>query len=402
MKRQFIVITSGRVVAALLQAVLLVFVARALGPSHFGLFSVVISIGILAQVLTDAGLGTLVIRERSSRPESPLLSAALRFSNWTALVLAASGLSVLTCCALLIRPEFWFLTPLALSTALERNADLWIGVALADGDTWSNALNLVVRRTVAILAFSAMEWAGVHALLAISIAMTLAGGISACTAHAYVDSRLVRAHSRVALKPVLTASWPYWLNSLAGQLKNVDTLIITSFAGNTAAGLYAAANRLSGPLLLVPTSLAAVVLPATARQAAARPTASLRQIKLKKLVITLTLVMTTCYASLAAVAPWLFPMLMGAEYAKAVPVFQIILISMCFASASVLTSAVRQGQGRPGVAARASVVSGIFSVGALMAGTSVFGIVGAAVGLLGSQVLQLLLLITGTKFFKKA
>lgn len=391
MRRQFIWISSGRAVAAVLQAVFLVLVARALGPAEFGLYSLVFSTLIIAQVISEAGLGTLIIRERSANPVSSIVGPALRLSNLTALWLATVGVISIAALGAVGENLLFALIPLAISSALERNADLWMGVALADGDTVANVFNLILRRALGLVILMGFLLISLTPMLAVSCSALMAAALSSIAAHRYVASRVDTRGYPVKARIIVAASWPYWLNSLSGQLRNLDMIIITSLSGSASAGLYAAAGRLTGPLLLIPTSISAVILPAAARHHSTQ--LSQPAFSARRLIVLTSIAMSVMYLALAIGAPIYFPLLVGAEFGKSVPVFQIILIGLCFSASTTLVSSVLQGRGNPAAPAKAALVAGIFSIILIAVGVKVFGIQGAAAGLALSFVMQLVLLL---------
>ena len=135
--------SSGRIIAAVLQSVSLVLVSRLLPVSEFGHLATFLGVTTLAQVVLDFGVGSLVTRERAAKPDNPVVAAALRFTNVSSLGLSATLLIGLTGAALLFSDAYWQMLPLAVWAAAERNADTRLSVAFADGDVQINVINLL-------------------------------------------------------------------------------------------------------------------------------------------------------------------------------------------------------------------------------------------------------------------
>lgn len=374
MKRQFIWVAGGRVLAAVLQAAILVLLARSTDPATFGFFSAVFGIGVVLQNAFDLGLGTYVVRERATEPHSGKIPTALRINNATSIAMGTFAIFVLCCLSVATPLTLWVFIPLAVAMAAERNADVRLGVALADGDARVNTLNLVGRRTGTILVFFVLIIpANAEPVLAYCLAAALAGLVSVAAAHGYVRRHIDPFVPRAGWHETLTASWPFYVNSFATQFRNLDTTLVAAFAGPAQGGLYAAAARLTGPLRILPTSLAAVLLPNATR-------ANEVSVRRRSLALTLyvVLVMTLIYGVLALIVPWGIPVVLGRSYSASIPALQIVLVGLVFAAGSSLLSASLQGWGdAPYVGMVAATTSALclvsVSIGAAVGGAKMAG-----------------------------
>jgi O-antigen/teichoic acid export membrane protein len=137
---QFFWVSGGRVVAALIQAAIMLLLVRAVSPSEFGFFAAVYGVMTVAQTFFDFGLPTLVIRERARQSNAGIVTAALRLNNSLSVALGVLLVSVTAVLGLLVDERFFLLLPLGVWAAAERNADAWLGVIFADGDARVNTL----------------------------------------------------------------------------------------------------------------------------------------------------------------------------------------------------------------------------------------------------------------------
>ncbi|MCC6435804.1 MAG: polysaccharide biosynthesis C-terminal domain-containing protein [Acidimicrobiales bacterium] len=89
--------------------------------------------------------------------------------------------------------------------------------------------------------------------------------------------------------------------------------------------------------------------------------------------------MSSAIGVLSAVsAPWLVPLLFGADFGPAVPLLWLLIPGQVLYNTAWVISARFLGAGRPGVAARAIGVAAVTNVVALGPAVSVFGAAGAA------------------------
>ena len=384
--RQFGWISSGRVLAAVIQAVTLVMLIRSVDPATFGIVSAALGAIVVAQTGFDLGIPALAARERAVNPNARVIGASLRLNTITSLIL----LLVLTCLALAlgtILPVFYTLAPLALSAAAERVADARLAIAIADGDAHLNTSVLVGRRALALsMLLGALYATQMDPVFAFSLAMAISALGSMILAIFSTRGR-IREHSQVRVRTLLRAANPYWINSLATQLRNLDTVIAAWLAGAVQGGYYGAAARLSTPLRIPATSLGAALLPAAARVKARSEWKPLLRVVAIALVAS-----TVAYGVLIPLCPYFIPILLGADYMEAVPVVQVVLAGLPFAAAVSMLAALLQGMGRKKTVAVSAVGSTLVCLCLVVAGSLAGLATFAALGLAVSFVVQALVL----------
>lgn len=384
---QFAWASSARIIAALLQALLLIFAARAITPAEFGLLASVLGVATVVQTGLDFGVSTFVTRERAASPDSGSISVALRFNAMTSV-----GMAVLSAAALLglgvLNPVFLLLLPLAIWISAERTADVRLSVAFADGDVHVNSLNLISRRAGAILAFLAMMYLGVEALLAYCLAVAAAALGSSLFANLYVRRR-VTAPGDISYRQLLRLAWPYWMHSVATQLRNLDSVITAAVAGAAQAGYFSIASRLTSPLRILPTSLASVLLPNASRAGRGG------MWRLAKLAGVAALVCVLVYGVVLVLTPLGVPLLLGEDYAPAVPAVMIVVAGLPFAATVSLYSSLLQGAGRKHFVATVSAVASTTCLVAVALLAWWLGAVGAALALSLTFVLQAVTIVGG-------
>ena len=383
---QVVWVTGGRLLAALLQALLLILVARALEVDEFGYLMAFVGVVTLVQVSVDCGVQTYITRERAATPDSGGVATALRFTVYSSLLLTALFAVGLTIAAASVSDIYWAMLPLALWGAAERSADMRFAVAFADGDVHVPILNLVARRSFTIVLFVAGGAIVDEPVLAFSIASAVSAVASALAARRIVRRR-VTAPSGISFAQLLRAARPYWLTSIALQARNLDVLVVSAFSGGSVqAGLYSSGSRLINPLQILPLSLAAVLLPASARSDTSRH--ALRRLYL--LTIAVVALLSVIYAAIFAATPTLVMEGLGERYEGAVTVIRVILVGLPFSSAAAMFSAVLQGRGKGRSVAVSTSTATVFCLVGIAVVAPSSGAAGAAAVLSGSFVVQLL------------
>jgi len=384
--RQFLWLFTSRVLGALLQAAFLLQAAATAGPSMFGLISAVVGALMAASALMDFGVGTFLTRARASSPLSPLVNAGLRLNLLSALLLGVISATCMAALGFVVDTRFWQLLPLAVWVSAEKVSDGWLSLAVADGDTRENTLSVLVRRVSAVLVFTVLL---VLSNGPVALMFSIASMVSAALGVIVTTQRLRRripSRNSAALRRVFRLAWPYWINTAATQLRNLDSAIVASVASTAVAGIYGVPSRLTSPLRMIPTTLAQIALPAAARGGRAGMTQLIRAI-----FIVMGL-MTAILGGVLLGAP-LAPLVLGRAYTDAVLPIQILAAGLWFASLCSFGNSLLQGRGRPSYVAAVSTATTLFALSAIGLGALLGGAVGATLGLSSSFVLQLSLLL---------
>lgn len=368
---QFAWVSIGRLLGALIQAITILLLARDLGPHSFGVFSAIFGVAIVFQAGLDFGIANMVVRERAIDPASPMIYSALRLADNLGITIFFVTAVPLFILAVTIDPFLFYLLPLAVWAACERHADIWLSVPLADGDARINTQNLLMRRIVAILLYIGAVSAGLNPAFAFSVSMALTAAASMIVVRKIVRNRITAPFRTVGYREIIKDSWPYWLNSLGTQARNLDTLVVSAVAGASQAGFYAATSRATGPLRILSSSLAAVMLPASASK-------NRRTADLIRIVAVMAAFCCILYGGLVLVVPMAVTLFLGSAYQGAVFSLQIVLAGLVFAAIASLFTSILQGFGHQLFVAKVSVINTVVCLFAVGVGGATAGAVGAA------------------------
>ena len=234
-----------------------------------------------------------------------------------------------------------------------------------------------------------MTLSGLMLLIVFGTAPVAAFGLAAATASVcslifarlYIRRRILPT-TAVPTRAILRLSFPFWFNSVAGQLRNLDALIVGAVGGTTHAGLYGAGARILGPLRLLPAALAAALLPAASRESFRVSPKLIRQMALFALLATVT------GLGGAMIAPLVVHHLLGTAYAGADLVIQLAIVGLPFASLVALFAAILQGIGKQSFVASIAFASTVACLCGVAIGTLLGGAVGAMIGYCVSTVLH--------------
>lgn len=314
-------------------AVLILYLARALGPAEFGVFSLALSIATVLLLPTDFGVSQSTARFLAERrgdraAAAGVYGAALRLKLFIAsavcvAIIAAAG----PVASAYDEPDLaWALRGMALSIFGQSAMQLYGGgfVALA-----RNSLNfrLVLSKSVvetgATIALVAAGGGAVGAAFGRAAGYLFGAGVAAALAVRLLGRGSVtpRRHEAIATRRLVGyATALFVIDGAFALFTQVDVLLIGAIIGATAAGLFQAPLRLITFLSYPGYAVANGVAPRLARASAEAPRVHLLTEALRYMVILQ-----------AAVVPvmvvWAEPviqLLLGDEYAESAEVLRAL------------------------------------------------------------------------------
>jgi O-antigen/teichoic acid export membrane protein len=354
---------SRQAVSLVMGAGTAVITARALGAEGRGEFVLAtLWVGLFALVLPmSIGYGFIYHIGQRRFSLSEALSNALTF----ALVVGLFGAVLATAAGLLWGPDILrgVSAHCLLVAALGVPAMVFTGTA---GLCLTGAG--LIRLGARIGAISSVTGLALCALLVLGLKLGVVGALLAVTANAYLSSALfflmVSPHApiRPALDPAAIAlAVRFGLKLHAGfiaQFLNyrLDRFIISFFLGPAAVGIYGIAVLLSELIWNVPGAVSNALYPRTSSTRADSAELTAGACRVSLLVVGLLCVVA------AVVGPALIPLVFGAEFAAAGPVFWALLPGVLALTAGKVLAPYLVGHNRPIVGTLGSVASLVATV----------------------------------------
>lgn len=360
-----------------LQIAVLPILARLLGPSAFGLVALAMPLILLANMISDAGLGNALIRERDSSPE--LESTIFWFSLGTSLALATIiGLVAWPVSVIMSEPKLAKVI-IALLVILPIGGSLAVTNArisregkfslFAAGD----ALACVISSAAAI--FAALAGAGAWSLV---IQQCSLWGVKAVWLFSTSGFRPRFVCKLSLARPHLG----FGLNAVGASLadfanKNLPTIVIGGFLGVTAAGHYAMAYQIVRiPELIISGPLYISIFAAVARWGEDRVGAgSLALTGLRGIITALA----PLFCGLALVSGLAVKLVLGPAWTETAPILALLAPAGFLLCIYSFIGAILMGLGRSEQQFRLIVLSGCFLGLGTLVGTR-FGGEGVAIG----------------------
>lgn len=332
--KDVLTVFSGNGAGQLLGFLAVLTVMRHLSPEQFGLYSAAIALMVLVSQFTDLGLSTAYVRFASGSNSSDRDLEAL--SGMTFLLKTSIGFLVLLVgfiiAPILSHHVFRDQVPadlIRLAFVGSLGATLWgyFQAILQARGRFKEYSSVVILNNL-------FKYAGIGLLLVLGH-LSVRSAVMVMVATPFVGFLVDRHLLKIPLwrpgisfteyKEALGKLWDLgrWvtLSTLATMLMmRLDVLMIQAFKGNHETGIYASANQLAMLFPLLSGALTTVLLP---KISSYRSNEEIKNFVWKSLKIIPFLVLLLI--SVFFISPWALPLILGAKYLSAVPVFLILV-----------------------------------------------------------------------------
>ncbi len=318
--------------------VMLLFLARALGPTDYGFVVTVLAYSQLIAMLTDFGFGVQALRDIGAEPHraGAIISACLRVKN--ILVAMASVLALTALLVLPLRPETMLACVLLYASIICLSyADLVLVTFRGIGGYGQEAYIAVAGALLFAIVVGPTAVL-VPQILPVSLALLLAR-------LTYMAIALVCVSRNVKFEnPVLGPAGEVWsftkksvglaLDAILTTLSTqVDIIFVSALLGLEAVGIYQIASRIAGYLLLPAQVFAGVYIPSLSAQHHAGQSGHDLERRMELEFLVLGLLFGVLFA---VVMPLLAPVAFGQEFSAPFEVWAAfgVFVALRFVAAS--------------------------------------------------------------------
>jgi stage V sporulation protein B len=398
----------GNLLGSVLAFIFSVLVSRSLGPSDFGLFSVVLAVLTMVSDISDFGANTSMVRFATrflekTEPDGAnrVISLNLKFKTYLGIGLAVLGYFSARWIAEVVFKNPLLVFPLKI-VALGIMGILLFSFFLAVFQSYRQfkkriiySLALSAGRVILLLLLIMGGRATLINSLWVYILLPffLLGPVFISKPFSFVNEKI--NEKNLAQELFHFSKWLTVSNFAVLVLSRLDIFMLVRFSGPAAAGIYSAAFRLASLILLINSSFTVTLLPEIFRLG------RLELLKnfFKKFLV-MTLIINICLVPLVYIGPFLIKLIYGAAYADAGGVFQILVFAFMFMITISALEMIIYALNKPQLFALMMVVSVILSFGANYLLIPVLGARGAAWALLGVKLFGIIyLLITILEIF---
>lgn len=317
-------------VGRLLKMAFVIYAARVLGASGWGMFSYALSIGALLMILSDIGITNLISREAIQKKQGYATFIS------TALALKSILLVISTVVVLIAGPALS--TVAGAETLFPLIAAILIFDALRDigfalnrpSERMEREMTVKTLMNVATLALGFALFAVRPSPASVAIAYG-AGSAVGFILIAYIMRKDIRAYlTRANWKlfgAVMRTTWPLTVITLVGSIMaNTDIYMLGIWRDAAEIGLYSSVQRIQIFILIVPSMIATAVFPLLSGRATS-DTSGFKTALEKTLGIVMVAGLPIALAG-CLLAPQIVTLFFGAGFAGAVPMLRILMLML--------------------------------------------------------------------------
>ncbi|MBI2278877.1 MAG: flippase [Candidatus Brennerbacteria bacterium] len=317
----------------LIRASIIIYAARVLGASEYGVFSYVLGLAGFFTIFADVGITSILTREIAKRPEEGTRYFATIF--WMKIVLL-----ILTALAVIfLAPHFSkidaavplipFVAILAIADGLREFSNAFFRAKeKMELEALVTAVTNVAITAAGFVILSYYTTAG--ALTASYVVSAAVGALAGMFILRREFASIVRSFSPELVRPVLRAAVPIALIALFGALSlNVDLIMLGWWRTASEVGFYSAAQKIVQVLYTVPAIIASSIFPALSRLIGQREEEKEKILVERSLGILFLLAMPIVVGGVVLASP-IIALLYGDGYTPSTIVFQALLVTTLF------------------------------------------------------------------------
>jgi len=397
LRTQFIYLFGARIFASAAQAAVLLILARVVSVNSFGVLNSALAVGLLAASAADFGASTLLAKAQA-KGDHETVTECVNFSVSSTLI----------CAVALVAAAAWYtkledlagpLITLGIAISLEKNAECLLSVPMANGDKYTPPLSVLLRRSVTLATFIGMLAVGVGG--AWSYGLSYLAGSLAGQVHlrrTVAESPSLWSRGRLGTS-IIKKSFPYFASNISAQSRLLDLPVIAVVSGAVGAGLYAGGTKVTGPFMLIPTVLTALIMPHAVRQRKSVVAALAR-----KMFVVAVLVELLLFTPVSLFADHVVVLLLGHAFAAAAPTFAWTVAGIPFVVLAPPLGSILQSQGKERSVAVNGVAFAVISLSAAAISCAFLGIWAAAAAMTISYALKcvVLMLVINTSLTEPA
>jgi O-antigen/teichoic acid export membrane protein len=390
----------GQIISRILRAALVIYAARALGAESWGAFSYALAIATFLTTFSDFGTNALLTKEVAREPKSKDKYLSTTFFIKIVLLILLFIAALLSRNFLTNIPEVRAIIPIlifvfAFDTLRDFGASLMRAFERMEIEAF---LTVFANLAIVVLGFIFIFSKATSISLAYAYALGSAIGflmtIFILRSHL---KNIFKSFDRNLVKKIIVTAWPFGLMTLLGIIMlNTDIIVIGWLRDAKTVGFYAAGQKLTQLLYVLPTLFASALFPGFARLAEDREKNHhpFRARLEKSLTLTFLIALPLTLGGLI-LGDQVISLFFGSEYGPSRIVFQILAFTFLIVFPSIVMSNALFALGERKEFVKAVIIGILSNLLANLILIPPFGLAGAAIATIVSQ------LLTNFFFWKK-
>jgi O-antigen/teichoic acid export membrane protein len=384
---------ASNIMNSVLTLVLLVLVARFLGPEGLGLYSFAMALAAIFVIFTEFGMDSFTAREVALNPG---LANKYAFHNVAARAAISAALIIFIMALFMLLgfgvEKIIVISGLFLYLALRSVASSFKSVFTGLERMHYTAFLSTLSAVIALLSAAILLYYG-FALYGLVAGFIIAGAVELLAASLVMRKKIPNANTGFDMdfiKMLVAKSVPFGaLGAVISIYFSIDILVITIFSGNSNAGLYSAAYKIAIATTLLSEPFAVALFPSISR-AFKSSSAKFKGIFVSSLGSMLVVALPI------SILFFVFPekivlVLYGQDYGQSVAVFRLLSFMPLLLFLNLLITTVLKATERQNAALLNAIIAVAIGIALDIVFLYNFGIEGVAVAAMLTQSIFLML-----------
>ncbi len=373
----------------IIQLLIFVYLARHFGRENFGIFSFGLAFALLAAILTDFGLSTLLVRDtsRNKKDASKYISNALLLKIFLALITVALSYAFLN--SMGYKGETKAVAYIMLSFAiLQSFTELYCSIFRSFERMHYDA-SIKVLRMLILSAAVFYSLKNNFSLVISSFSFPITESIILLTAILLVYTRFIKisfSFDFALLRHLLKESSFFCLSmAFAGLFLYIDQIMLSKLGSASDVGIYAAASNIAIALISIPMMYANSIYPVISRlYVSSKESLKFVYERSFKYMLIIGLAIS---AGIYALSDKIIAFLYGKEYIASSIVLAIVCWHLFLRFANVMSGFTLSSMDRQGSRVISQGIASLSKIALNFILIPFYGIVGAAIATLVTEIL---------------
>lgn len=385
--KNFIWLSTGVTASKIVRSLMMIYAARILGVEQYGIFTYVLSFAAIFNIFSDIGLTGILTRDltkNSQKKEYLATSLCIKLVLIFVTIILVSFVSPIFSN---IESAINLMYIAAFLLAFDSIRNFLYAIYRSENRMQFEAiLELITEILITIVGFYIIFRISDEKLFLAGYAV--ASGIGMLLTMLFLRRSLVgvmRFFDKKLVPVILKSAWPFAFMGVFGVLMtNIDSVIIGSILSINDLGVYAAAQKPTTLLYMIPTFLYTSLLPFFSKFSVSDEKSKTQVLIRKSVTASLCVALPIVFCGIVVAEP-LLNVVYGAEYSGAAVVFKILLLALLFVFPGTILSATLLADNKQNILLRSSVVGAVLNVSLDLILIPRFGIVGSAIATLIAQ-----------------
>ncbi|MBW2976321.1 flippase [Candidatus Woesearchaeota archaeon] len=384
----FLSLAASEILSKIIQLIIFVYLARALGNEDFGIFSFGIAFALLIVIIADFGLSTFIIREISRNKKA----ASKYLSNSVVLKMFLSAITLVAACLFLSIMDYSGEVKIVSYTMLlfaiiQSFTDLYYSIFRAFEKMHYDALIKVLRMAIlGGMVFYAIK-AG-YGVIAASLAFPLTEIIVFIITILLVYSRFIKISFEFDYgfsKKLLKKSSLFCLSLVfSGLFMYISSIMLSKIRSTTDVGIYSAAANIMLALIFIPVMYGNAIYPVISRwYITSKKSLKFAYEKSFKYMLIIGLPLS---AGIYVLSDKIILLLYGKEYITSAVVLSILSGYLCLRFLNVVSGFTLSSINRQGSRVFSQGTAALTNVALNFALIPFFGFIGAAIATIITEI----------------